>query len=58
MTRNGDPRIAPAAARQKQDAEAPKPLKPARASGKAPSPKPTLEGMTRREGAPEPASKH
>ena len=57
MTLNRDPHIAAAAAQPKKQSDSEKALK--RATRKSePKPKPTLEGITRRAGAPEPASKH
>jgi hypothetical protein len=48
----------PVPARQKQDPEASRAVRSARADEKPPKSKPTVEGVSRREGAPEPASKH
>ncbi len=59
MTINRDPHIATAAARPKKDSDTEKALKRATGPRKTDSKsKPTLEGITRRKGAPEPASKH
>jgi hypothetical protein len=59
MTLNRDPRIASQATRPQKGSDTEKALKRATTGRKTePKPKPTLEGITRREGEPEPASKH
>jgi hypothetical protein len=58
MTLNRDPRTATAAARPKKDSDTEKALKRATTRKTDSKSKPTLEGITRRKGAPEPASKH
>ncbi len=61
MTLNRDPRIAGQATRPPKASDSEKALKRATTGRKTepkPKQKPTLEGITRREGEPEPASKH
>ena len=59
MTLNRDPRIAAQATRPPKATDTEKALKRATTKRKTePKPKPTLEGITRRQGEPEPASKH
>jgi hypothetical protein len=59
MTINRDPRIAADAMREKKASETKKALKRASKSPKqGPGPHPTLDGIKRRKGQPEPASKH
>jgi hypothetical protein len=59
MTINRDPRIAANAMRDDKASETKKALKRATEPAKqGPGPRPTLDGIKRRKGQPEPASKH
>jgi hypothetical protein len=58
MTINRDPRVATKSAQPNQISDTEKALKRATTRKTDSKSKPTLEGITRRKGAPEPASKH